>query len=493
MKRSAILLCLILTGASFAQHTEEQTIPSAVFGRGRRIDIWLPPGYDQDSLRKFPVAYLLDGQFRPYFEMVSGTMSYYSQTNFGLEMILVSVHTEDRFGEFVPEEKTGADGQKIYATPLTEFMEKELFPFVGSNYRAGKFRLGIGHSLGGTFLLHEAFREGSPFDAVIAASPNTAVNRLPELMNDYAMAAPSMTTFLFVTTGDADETEQLFLETTLRADSAMTARRQQFPDWNFRRYANANHMETFPRSFDEGYLLLSRKWYVTRGEFAAFGGLQGEPLAREIKKALRRVSTVRKEEAPYSAKMLLSLQTIAAHYGDYRTAADINTLSVEALKADSALAEGRAEMMDDLIEKGRYYQFQVFCAEAEKAAASGDYELAAQEYLCALENGPTRGTIMQRIASLEVLARTGRTDEAFAQIDLLAYRFELGGSYHLTENPLLAPLHADKRWAEYMAVLECERRKIPPGRGPVIINASTGICSFRAPFLDLRHEHITDT
>jgi predicted alpha/beta superfamily hydrolase len=456
MKRLLTFLFLFFLSGIFAQKQVDHVINSKVFGHERKITVYLPVEYSLDSLGKFPVAYLFDGQFDPYLKMVSGMMEYYSQTNLCLSLVIVAVHTEDRFEEFVPEPKTDLNNKTTYSTKLTESLEQEVFAFVNENYRTTDFKLGIGHSLGGTFLLYEAFKENSPFGAIIAASPNTNLNEMTKMIPEYLQTHPQLTTFFYVTGGDTDQMELDFLKTTMQIDSAITARKSEFPDWNFQQYEHANHMETFPKTFNDGYLLFQEKWKITTNDLVSMKGLQDSLLELEIKKCLHRKSITRRSEIPYSFKTVVNdVQAAAELNNDYRTAFNISTLSLRLLETDSGISQkGKDNLTAKFKEKREYYNFNEICNTALNASNRKDYKLAAQEYLRAFETGLIRGTFYQRINCLTAFAQTGNTEEAFKQIELLANTYELRGSGALTGNPLLSPLHKDKRWKKYVKILD---------------------------------------
>lgn len=445
----------------FAQQQIEHTISSKVFGSDRKVTVFLPAVYPLDPKGRLPVAYLFDGQFEPYLKMVSGMMEYYHETNLGTGLILVSVHTDSRFGEFVPEPKQDSiTGKTTYSTPLTDFLHQELFPFIDSAYRTTAFKMGIGHSLGGTFLLYEAFKDNSPFGAVIAASPNTNIPGMTQLIPEYLEKHPDMNTFLYVTGGDTDQMELDFLRTTMQIDSAIRAGNFKSLDWNFRKYEHSNHMETFPKTFNDGYLLFTKKWRTVATNFAPMKGLQGAALEEAIKKLLAQIAASEQTEKFYSFREVYGIQSSTEQAGEYQISSNICELLFSLLEKDTAFSkEDKDANFKWLKEKQLYLQFQDICRDALAASNRKDYKTAAREYSRAFKLELIRGTYYERMNSLESLAQSGNTEEAFKQLDLLANRFKLRGSDGISDNPLLEPLHKDKRWKKYIRILD-ENRKL---------------------------------
>jgi predicted alpha/beta superfamily hydrolase len=458
-----LFTCFLLLSFNsiFAQEQTEHTISSKVFSTDRKITVYLPTEYLLDTAGKFPVAYLFDGQFEPYLTMVSGMMEYYNQTNLCTGLIIVAVHTEDRFGEFVPEPKTDPISAKTtYSTKLTDFLNRELFPFTDSAYRTTPFKMGIGHSLGGTFLLYEAFRENSPFAAIIAASPNTNIPGMTKMIPEYLDKHPEMNTFLYVTGGDTDQMELDFLKTTMQIDSSIKARNYSSLDWNFRKYEHSNHMETFPKTFNDGYLLFVESWKKASVDFASMKGLQNEALEKELKKYLGKQEAVQRTKMPYSFRNVSIAERLAVLAEEYQIASNICTLLIPLVEADTAIStEDKDATVRWLKEKQLHLQFQDICRDALAASNRKDFKLAAQEYTRAFELNVIRGTYSDRINSLAAFTQTGNTEAAFKQLDLLANRFKLRGSESIVDDPLLEPLHKDKRWDKYMKILE-ENKKL---------------------------------
>ncbi|WP_343631695.1 alpha/beta hydrolase-fold protein [Fluviicola sp.] len=455
MKHLLSLLFLLFVNSIFAQEQIEHLLKSKVFGTERKVTVYLPAEYLLDQEGKFPVAYLFDGQFEPYLKMVSGMMEYYSQTNLCNSLVIVAVHTTDRFGEFVPEPKTDANQKTTYSTKLTDFLEQELFQFIDSAYRTTRFKLGIGHSLGGTFLLYEAFKPDSPFGAIIAASPNTNMEGMTKMIPEYLDKHPEMNTFFYVTGGDTDQMELDFLRTTMQIDSSIKARNSGSLDWNFRKYEHSNHMETFPKTFNDGYLLFVQHWKSISNDFSTLKGLQGPALEEAVKKLLAKTAANERTEMPYSFREVSGMQRRAEMSNEYQLASNICGLLIPMVETGAAFSKEEKEgMIQWLKEKQLFLRFQDICNNAQIALDRKDYKLAAQEYSRAFDMNIIRGTFAPRLKSLEAFAQSGNTEAAFKQLDLLANHYQLRGSSSLRENALLSPLHKDKRWNKYLKILD---------------------------------------
>lgn len=169
------------TGVSFTLH-------SKALDEDRIVMIGLPDGYEK-STKKYPVFYLLDGQWG--FNFTKQTIDWLSNPQYGMipEMIVVSLHTggENRTRDLTPTQdrnnKAGGGADKTY-----KFIKDELIPFVDKNYRTYNYRVLGGASFGGVFVMHAFLSDPQFFNGYISLSPsmwwdnNILLDRTKELL-----------------------------------------------------------------------------------------------------------------------------------------------------------------------------------------------------------------------------------------------------------------------------------------------------------------------
>ena len=157
---------------------------SDVLGESRKIWVHIPAGADDStfSTKKYPVLYLLDGP--GHFYSVAGMIKQLSTTNGNTivpQMIIVAIpntnrtrdltptHTDKNpFGDDVAWLKDSGGGETF-----TDFIEKELIPFIDEKYPTSPYRTYVGHSFGGLTVI------------------NTLISR-PKLFNNYVAIDPSL-------------------------------------------------------------------------------------------------------------------------------------------------------------------------------------------------------------------------------------------------------------------------------------------------------------
>jgi predicted alpha/beta superfamily hydrolase len=159
---------------------------SATLGNSRQLIIYLPPGYEAELNRRYPVLYMQDGQnlFDGTTSFVPGQHWHLNETADNLiregaiePVIIVGIYNagEHRIMEYTPTAdpnfKVGGQSS-LYGEMLTE----ELKPHIDGAYRTkpGREHTGIGgSSLGGLLSLYLGLmRHSDVFGRVIAMSPS---------------------------------------------------------------------------------------------------------------------------------------------------------------------------------------------------------------------------------------------------------------------------------------------------------------------------------
>ncbi len=159
---------------------EHRDFPS-VFVRPRTVRVWLPPGYDADTTRRYPVLYFHDGN------NVFDAATSFIGIEWGVDeaatrlvesgrvppFIVVAVdNTPDRMSEYTPaaDRAHGGGGAAAYA----RFLIEELKPFIDLTYRTrpGPGATGVvGSSLGALVSLWLGLEHPEVFTRIGVVSP----------------------------------------------------------------------------------------------------------------------------------------------------------------------------------------------------------------------------------------------------------------------------------------------------------------------------------
>jgi S-formylglutathione hydrolase FrmB len=163
--------------ASASGRAECVSLPSKILARSVPYCVLLPPGYDVEKTRHYPILYLLHGLGDNEQMLIhSGGMN-----------LVEDLWEQHELGDFLIVTPAGGvsfyinshDGQRRYE----DFFLQEFLPGVEKRYRAlpGRGSRGIaGISMGGYGALHIAFRHPQLFSAVAAHSA-ALIEKMPDI------------------------------------------------------------------------------------------------------------------------------------------------------------------------------------------------------------------------------------------------------------------------------------------------------------------------
>ena len=157
---------------------DQLVIKSKILQEDRVLNIYLPYGYDKESLKTYPVIYLLDGSLDEDFLHIVGLVQFgsFSWINLIPETIVVGIANVDRKRDFTYASKNELDQKEFPNSGQSEnfikFIGNELQPFIESNYKTNPTKTFIGQSLGGLLATEILFYHPELFTNYIVVSPS---------------------------------------------------------------------------------------------------------------------------------------------------------------------------------------------------------------------------------------------------------------------------------------------------------------------------------
>jgi len=193
--------------------SEIRQLISKETGRNYDLYIHIPSSYSQDTTRKYPVLYILDGQWD--FKLMDSVLGGLVYDKFVPEIIMVGItysgdnpdYNTLRAMDFTPVPRTDPKGSGD-APKFLKFLKAELVPFIESNYRTdSSHRLLQGSSFGGLFTLYALFSDPAFFSGYIAASPAVpfAERDMFSREAEYARAHKELPAKLYLAVGGAEQ------------------------------------------------------------------------------------------------------------------------------------------------------------------------------------------------------------------------------------------------------------------------------------------------
>ena len=191
------------------------TIFSTVLGENRDVIVHLPRNYFHDSLKIYPVMYVLDGTSQD--QHTTDKIEILSAGDIIPAAIVVGLPNTrgNRNRDYVPPfMRTNIDDpNSVYgaANNFLTFLKKELIPFIDNNYRSSNVRTISGNSAGGLFVLYALYEQPALFQARFCYS--TPVWRFDSLMvkkmREFLQSSPaSLDGFLYMSVGE-NETDRI--------------------------------------------------------------------------------------------------------------------------------------------------------------------------------------------------------------------------------------------------------------------------------------------
>ena len=228
---------------------------SIVAGQEYELHVLLPSGY-ATSTKKYPVVYLMDSQWDfPDIKSIYGQQYF---DGFIPEVIVVGITWGGvnpnpdslRARDYTPTNEARLI-QSGGADKFLDFIKKELFPFVETNYKAaGDNRTLMGCSLGGLFTIYTLFTHTDMFTGYVAASPAVAWDRevLYKYEKIFAEKKITQPVRVYMTVGDVERGSPVFE----KFASAMKDRKYSNVNLRSKVLENTGHSGTKSETYTRG-------------------------------------------------------------------------------------------------------------------------------------------------------------------------------------------------------------------------------------------------
>ncbi len=283
MIRSILVHSVLFVCAGFyAQEAGEPVVightsalHSLILDQERPILVSLPDSYTKDSLRDYPVLYLLDGNSN--FHHTTATVDFLAKNKRIPEMVVIGIpNTDDRSRDLTPPSSvdtvrfpTGGGADNMLA-----FIEKELIPFINSSYRTNDYKLLVGHSFGGLFATHAMINHPGIFNAYLAISPSLWWDNQKLVMEQTDAFFEEQTGLIghyYMTMGNEDRT---MLGGAWKLAALLEEKGPKNLSWHFDRMPTETHGSIPQRSTIKGLEFIFSQWNLSeRSPLIEAGGI----------------------------------------------------------------------------------------------------------------------------------------------------------------------------------------------------------------------------
>lgn len=401
--------------------------------------------------------YVFDGQVERYLQIISSLIEYQSAYGNGLSFVIVGIHSNDRWEEFLPQKDEKGnmitnEGSHRFST----FLNSEVETYLKSNYRVNAMRVGTGHSLGGTFVIQEMLQPKSLFQAGIIISPNIVYNEheLSKQILSFFENPKDAHRYFFVRSGTVGNPEAHFNEQLEKLAHQLESNKNAKEMWNFEVLSGENHMSIFPTAFLQGYQAISATYDFNPSLLAKGKTLKTEEYTCMIKDFQKQKALLYPISKELTALEAFRMAIKFRDADNTKGALAVLNLADELYKNEEQPSEESKNLDTRISGLKKSLIMNELNEEAMALYSKGQIKEAASKYKEAFALNFLQGTHIIRITAVPILAQAGETELAFEQLELLANTFKLQGNERFMDDERCMVLHKDKRWKGLMKVLE---------------------------------------
>ena len=153
-------------------------IRSTVMNEERTLNIYLPPGYNEQDSVRYPVIYLLDGSVDEDFIHMAGLVYFlgFPWLNLCPPSIVVGIANVDRKRDFTFPTTVEKDKKDFPTTggsaAFIRYLGEEVIPYIRSRYKTNNTSTLIGQSFGGLLATEILFTHPDWFSKYLIVSPS---------------------------------------------------------------------------------------------------------------------------------------------------------------------------------------------------------------------------------------------------------------------------------------------------------------------------------
>jgi len=255
---------------------------SEILKEQRKIQIVLPPEYEDNPTAKFEVLYVLDGEW--YMQQIPFIYNFVRSSGYAPPNIFVLIpnryvdqkNLRDR--DFSPT-AIANDANLGGADNFHAFLKNELIPYIEKKYRTNGQRSLVGSSFSGLFAVYAFVKDPQLFQSYVASDPNLNWdnNHVSRLAAEVLPGFSHVTSTLFI----GGLTHSFAGMGIAEFDSVLREKAPASIVWKCLPYENETHYSVQHKAFYDGFRFSHFGYSKTAPEFHPRKGIleQGKPLA----------------------------------------------------------------------------------------------------------------------------------------------------------------------------------------------------------------------
>lgn len=190
-------LCFIVQ-QTWSQNIQLKNFDSQELGTERSLRIYIPPSYQIDSTKFYPLTIVLDAEY--LFDVYVGNAILFANKEEAPEQIIVGIDQnkyQERYQDcsYLKENSFPTrEGEEFY-----RFIRAELFDYFESNYRVSPFKTIVGNTLTANFTNYFLIEDYPGFNAYINISPYYAMD-IPMMIQGKAQQIENENIYYYIST-----------------------------------------------------------------------------------------------------------------------------------------------------------------------------------------------------------------------------------------------------------------------------------------------------
>ena len=245
-------------------HIDTLMLESEYFDFKRKVFVYLPPLYRYFDATDFDVVYTTDAQTMEQFFMAAAMSSFQNQSKWFIVVGICSPQMMwySRQDDFLPNDSATIRshyGRGGHSGDLMNFVRYELMPYIRSHYRTTERSLGIGHSLGASFMM-QCLMNGNPFTDYFFLSPNLTFGEdkllLAKQFCNYKFDENRLCYLFFSDAGEERQSPRWEAWKPAREMVYRYLDARQLPAnvvWQRKSYPDYDHLTSYPSALNDAY------------------------------------------------------------------------------------------------------------------------------------------------------------------------------------------------------------------------------------------------
>lgn len=169
IQKTLSLLFVLFSLVSFSQKTIQHSIESDILQSTRNIKIYIPEGYEMDSIKNYPLAIVLEEEL--LFDIYVGNSILFAKKDKAPKQIVVGISMEETKGKDISFNRNTGQLTST-ASNFYDFIRDEVIFYMESNYRTSPFISLFGEGYSANLISHFLKEDTAFINSFICLNPS---------------------------------------------------------------------------------------------------------------------------------------------------------------------------------------------------------------------------------------------------------------------------------------------------------------------------------